>query len=51
MTIPQAIRKEIKMADGSTITLETGLLAKQADGAVVLKTGNCMELVMLLICL
>ena len=32
------------MADGKTITIETGKLAKQADGAVVLKTGNTMLL-------
>lgn len=34
----------ITMADGKTITIETGKLAKQADGAVVLKTGNTMLL-------
>lgn len=44
MTKPQAIRKDITMADGSVITLETGLLAKQADGSVVLRSGNCMLL-------
>lgn len=32
------------MADGKTITLETGKLAKQADGSVVLRTGNTMLL-------
>jgi polyribonucleotide nucleotidyltransferase len=32
------------MADGKTITIETGKLAKQADGSVVLKTGNTMLL-------
>lgn len=44
MTKPQAIRKEISMPDGSTITLETGQLAKQADGSVLLRTGKCMLL-------
>lgn len=44
MTKPQAIRKEITMPDGSIITLETGLLAKQADGSVVVRSGNCMLL-------
>ncbi len=34
----------ITMADGKTITIETGKLAKQADGSVVLKTGNTMLL-------
>lgn len=44
MTKPQAIRKEITMQDGSVITLETGVLAKQANGSVVLRQGNCMLL-------
>jgi polyribonucleotide nucleotidyltransferase len=38
------IQKEFKMDDGSTIILETGKLAKQADGSVVLKSGNTMIL-------
>ncbi len=38
------IVKSITLADGRTITLETGKLAKQADGAVVLKMGNTMLL-------
>ncbi|MCD6180413.1 MAG: polyribonucleotide nucleotidyltransferase [Bacteroidales bacterium] len=36
------ITKTFTMADGSEITLETGKLAKQADGAVVVKQGNTM---------
>lgn len=32
------------MPDGSTITLETGKLARQADGAVVLRSGKLMML-------
>lgn len=32
------------MSDGQVISLETGLLAKQADGSVVLRTGNCVML-------
>lgn len=32
------------MGDGKVITLETGKLAKQADGSVVLKMGNTMIL-------
>ncbi|MGV8962324.1 MAG: polyribonucleotide nucleotidyltransferase [Candidatus Saccharimonadaceae bacterium] len=38
------IVKSITLADGRTITLETGKLAKQADGAVTLKMGNTMLL-------
>jgi len=36
--------KEIQLPDGRTITLETGKLARQADGSVVLKSGNTMLL-------
>ncbi|MDR0833904.1 MAG: polyribonucleotide nucleotidyltransferase [Candidatus Symbiothrix sp.] len=38
------IVKTIQLGDGRTITLETGKLAKQADGAVVLRMGNTMML-------
>ena len=38
------IVKSIVLADGRTITRETGKLAKQADGAVVLRMGNTMML-------
>ena len=38
------IAQSITLADGRTITLETGKLAKQADGAVVLRMGNTMML-------
>ena len=38
------ITKTISMPDGSTITIETGKLAKQADGAVVVRMGNTMLL-------
>ena len=38
------IEKSITLADGRVITLETGKLAKQADGAVMLKMGNTMLL-------
>ncbi|MCP9763929.1 polyribonucleotide nucleotidyltransferase [Lacihabitans soyangensis] len=34
----------IQMPDGQTITLETGKLARQADGSVVLKSGNLVML-------
>ena len=39
-----AITKTIKLADGREITIETGLLAKQADGAVVVRMGKTMLL-------
>jgi polyribonucleotide nucleotidyltransferase len=32
------------MPDGKEITIETGKLAKQADGAVVVRSGNMMLL-------
>lgn len=38
------ITKTIELADGRTITIETGKLAKQADGSVVVKMGNTMLL-------
>ena len=38
------IKKTITLADGREITLETGKLAKQADGAVELRMGNTMLL-------
>ncbi|MDO5664036.1 MAG: polyribonucleotide nucleotidyltransferase [Bacteroidia bacterium] len=42
MTNP--ITKRIELSDGRTITLETGKLAKQADGSVELRMGNTMLL-------
>ena len=42
MTNP--IVKSIVLSDGRTITLETGKLAKQADGAVTLRMGNTVLL-------
>lgn len=38
------IKKTITLSDGRVITLETGKLAKQADGAVELRMGNTMLL-------
>ncbi|MDR0681560.1 MAG: polyribonucleotide nucleotidyltransferase [Dysgonamonadaceae bacterium] len=38
------IVKTIQLCDGRTITLETGKLAKQADGSVVLRMNNTMIL-------
>lgn len=36
--------KTIELADGRTITIETGKLAKQADGSVVVRMGETMLL-------
>jgi len=44
MSAPQAITELITLADGREITLETGKLAKQADGSVVVKLGGTMLL-------
>lgn len=41
---PQGIKKTISIGDGKDITIETGRLAKQADGSVVIRQGNCMLL-------
>ena len=38
------IKKTIKLPDGREITIETGKLAKQADGAVEVRMGNTMLL-------
>ena len=39
-----AVRKSITLADGRQIEIETGKLAKQADGSVVVKMGDTMLL-------
>lgn len=39
-----ATTKTIELADGRTITIETGKLAKQADGSVVVRMGETMVL-------
>ncbi|MDD4823019.1 MAG: polyribonucleotide nucleotidyltransferase [Bacteroidales bacterium] len=38
------IIKTIELGDGRTITIETGKLAKQADGSVMVRMGNTMLL-------
>ena len=38
------IKKTVELPDGRTISIETGKLAKQADGAVMLSMGNTMLL-------
>ena len=40
----KVIQKTIDLGDGRTITLETGKLAKQADGSVVVRMGKTMLL-------
>jgi polyribonucleotide nucleotidyltransferase len=42
--IPKAIIETIALPDGREITLETGKLAKQADGSVVVRCGGTMLL-------
>ncbi len=38
------ITKTLQLADGRTITIETGKVAKQADGSVVLRMNNTVLL-------
>lgn len=42
--IPQVFKETIDLGDGREITIETGKLAKQAHGSVVVQSGNCMLL-------
>src|SRR5690554_3520266 len=42
--VPNVTQEIIKLQDGRTITIETGKLAKQADGSVVVRMGDCMLL-------
>ena len=42
--INENIIKSIDLGDGKTISIETGRLAKQADGSAVIKMGNTMLL-------
>ena len=44
MKLYNAVQKTITLADGRQIEIETGKLAKQADGSVVVKMGNTMLL-------
>ena len=41
---PKIFKEEIKLSDGRIITLETGKLAKQAHGSVVVQMGKAMLL-------
>ncbi|MCZ2460516.1 MAG: polyribonucleotide nucleotidyltransferase [Chitinophagales bacterium] len=42
--LKQPIRKTFDIGDGRMVTIETGRLARQADGAVTVSIGNCMIL-------
>ena len=42
--IPQGLKQTIDLGDGRTIEIETGRLAKQADGSVVVRMGKTMLL-------
>lgn len=42
--IPKVTKEIIELGDGRTISIETGKLAKQADGSVVVQMGDCMLL-------
>ena len=44
LMIPQVFKEVIDLGDGREITLETGKLAKQAHGSVVVTSGKCMLL-------
>ncbi len=44
MSKPKAIQETIDLGDGRSIHIETGVLAKQADGAVMVRMGNTMML-------
>jgi polyribonucleotide nucleotidyltransferase len=42
--IPKVFKEVIDLGDGRTISIETGKLAKQAHGSVVVQSGKCMLL-------
>src|SRR6266480_4491815 len=42
--LQQPIRKTFDIGNGHEVTIETGRLARQADGAVTVSQGNCMIL-------
>ena len=42
--IPKVFREVIDLGDGREISIETGKLAKQAHGSVVVQSGKCMIL-------
>ena len=42
--IPKTYKEIIDLGDGRSISIETGKLAKQAHGSVVVQMGKCMLL-------
>ncbi len=42
--IPNPVSVSFKLDDGREVSIETGRLARQADGAAVVRLGNCMLL-------
>src|SRR6188768_3438163 len=42
--IPKVTTEIIDLGDGRSISIETGKLAKQSDGSVVVRMGDCMVL-------
>ena len=44
MNTPNPINVTFDISEGRTVTIETGKLARQADGAVTVRLGNCIIL-------
>ena len=44
MQVPQPFSQTVTLKDGRTITIETGVLAKQAGGAVLIRMGGTVLL-------
>lgn len=44
MTTPNPINVTFDIGDGRMVTIETGKMARQADGAVTVRLGNCILL-------
>ena len=42
--IPNPISVTFDIGDGRLVTIETGILARQADGAVTVRLGDCVIL-------
>src|SRR5882672_4791130 len=42
--LTQPIQSKFSISEGREVILETGRLARQADGSVVVRQGNCMLL-------
>jgi len=42
--LTQPIQSSFLLPDGSEVIIETGKLARQADGAVTVRQGNCVLL-------